>query len=114
MEKIDFQPAHGAELASVGAAEEISHLDMSQSAWEEIAKKGSGFTGVHDGEVRVCSGIIQLWPGRWSLWCVVSDKVGPSQMLWIHRRALEWLDGLQVASPMEFRRIEATARTDHL
>ncbi len=114
MERIDFQPEHGMELVKDGVAQEISHLYMSRESWEQIDKWGRGFTGVHDGEVRVCSGIIPLWPGRWALWCAVSDKVGPSQMLWIHRRALEWLEGLQVSGPQEFRRIEATAMSDNL
>jgi hypothetical protein len=114
VEKIDFQPEHGQEITSGSVAQEISHLNMSRQTWEQIDRNGRGFTGMHNGEVRVCSGILPLWPGRWALWCVVSSKVGPSQMLWIHRRALEWLDRLQVSGPKEFCRIEATACIDHL
>jgi len=111
VEKIDFKPEHGLEISG-DVVQEISHLNMSQEAWEKICQWGRGFTGVDDGKVRVCSGIIPLWPGRWALWCAVSNGVGPSQMLWIHRQALEWLEGLQMSGPTEFRRIEATARID--
>ena len=111
MEKIDLRPEHVQEI-SRDIAQEISHLDTGLEAWKSIVQFGRGFSGVENGDVYVCSGILPVWTGRWILWGAVSNKTGPRQMLWIHRRALEWLDGLQQSSPKEFRRIEATARMD--
>ena len=113
MQKIDFKPEHGQEI-SRHTAQQISHLDISRDTWAQVGSLGSAFSGVEDGDIYVCSGILPLWSGRWALWGAVSNRAGPRHMLWIHRRALEWLDGLQQSEPEVFRRIEATARADEL
>ena len=111
MEKIYLRPEHVEEI-SKDTAQEISHLDTSHRAWESIVRWGNGFSGVEDGEIYICSGIFPVWTGRWMLWAAISNKTCARHMLWIHRRALEWLNEMQHGHPEKFRRIEATARVD--
>lgn len=97
---------------TANVAQEVSHLQLSAEKWLSMSEEGHAYTGIEAGTVYICSGIVPVWPGRWQLWSAVSKYAGPAKMLWIHRQALEWLDGMQKSSPVEFMRIEATAKAD--
>lgn len=58
------------------------------------------FTGMHDGRVLICAGIMELWPGRALLWSYLDMQAG-KHMVAIHRA------GLRLLSTYEGARIEA-------
>ena len=60
-------------------------------------------TGLRDGEIIMCAGIIPRWEGRAISWALLGNAVGRYDMLWIHRQA-KWFVETQLKNG--FRRIE--------
>ncbi len=114
MEAVDFKPIHGLALLEhfAQAVPEYISQQLGTEKFQEVAGKSCGhcYSGVDDGEIFVCAGVLPVWPGCWRIWAMVSRNIMPHQMLWLHRAGLQWLDQLQVTH--EFRRIETTARVD--
>lgn len=66
----------------------------------QMERLGNTWTGIVDGEVVACAGVIQLWSGRAHLWAYLSEDAG-KHMRAITRAVLRKLD------EMPFVRYEA-------
>lgn len=62
------------------------------------------FTGMVDGEVVACAGVVQQWPGRHACWALLGPTAA-KQILWITREVRKVLDAVP-------GRIELTVRSD--
>lgn len=88
-----FLPEDAAEIRLQPYMEVITDADV----WRTATVKGECFTGFHDGRIIVCSGLIRHWSTRAEAWLLMGCPVSRVEMLWIHRRVLEFLNGLDVA-----------------
>ncbi len=61
-------------------------------------------TGVVDGDVVFCAGVVPQWPGRYTAWALLSENSGP-HMTWITRAVRAGLETVQ-------GRVELTVRVD--
>ncbi len=111
---VSFQPIHG--LAMTGQqAQDVptrTKLMLGPDKWREVAERGSGrcFSGLNEGLVFACGGVLQQHYGRCQAWVMLSKEISRSQLLWFTRETIRFLDKLQ--EDPEYRRVEATARAD--
>jgi len=72
----------------------------------EHKKYGPAFTGVRNGEVIACGGIMLLWPGVGEAWANLSPAVkkSPKDMLYCLRKGLDI-----ISKAYELRRVQAYA-----
>lgn len=114
VDKVPFQTIHGLMLADHATQTLPERIDWGAvlDRWNEIstASETSAYTGIDNGDVLICAGVIASWPGRAQIWGLVSNGITRGQMVCIHRQALEWLDQLQESD--SYRRLETTARLD--
>lgn len=115
MEVIDFKPVHGLALLEHFAQQVPEYIarNLGTERFQEIASASHGHchSGMDDGHIFVCAGLLPVWPGCWRIWAMISRNTTTPQMLSLHRAGFAWLDQLQES--WEFRRIETTARADH-
>lgn len=79
--------------------------DWSDEEWERLGVEASpSMTGLRDGWIIFCAGILPMWPGRAVAWALLADSVTRYDMLWIHRQ-VQWIIEQQIANG--YRRIEA-------
>jgi hypothetical protein len=112
IEKVPFKPIHGLALTAE-AVQEVPERILAccgTEHWQEIARRGEAYSGLDEGLLFFCAGVAPIWHGRWYVWAILSANTTPTRMLWLHRQAIKWLDGMQQGE--EFRRLEATARAD--
>lgn len=62
------------------------------------------YTGMVDGEVIACAGVVQQWPGRHTCWALLGPSA-PQHIRWITREVRKVLDAVS-------GRIELTVRCD--
>ena len=99
-----FRPEHLAVLrlqpaqASFGA-----YLD--DLAYAETLAAGQSFTGLHDGRVVGCAGVVELWDNRAMAWALLGAGAG-AHFVQIHRAVSGFF------KQAKWRRIEATVDVD--
>lgn len=104
MQIIPFQPDHLARLeVQPDQAEAVGAMSQ-QGYGQFLADAGPAFTGVDGDRIVICAGLVPLWPGRSSLWALLSVHAAKF-MLAIHRATLRFL------ATRTDRRIEATCAT---
>lgn len=95
-----FRPEDGEELdLQLWQCGELGLKD-----WERIACAGTAFTGRRDGIPIVSAGIVDYWHGRSGAWARLSSHVDRIDMIWMHRRILQFLTDLQVDP--RYKRVE--------
>lgn len=51
------------------------------------------WTGIEDGVVLGCAGVLPIWQGRGMAWAYISDGVSKNRFLKVHRAVSNFLDG---------------------
>lgn len=98
---VPFKPWHHAWLGE--RAEPGDFIAFPDWLLEEISTQNA-WTGVLDGEIMICCGTHELWPGRHTAWAALKKSSGP-HMTWITRACRKIL--LRAEG-----RIELAVRTD--
>ena len=80
---------------------------------EEVARsysaRGVAFTGVVDGEILACAGVVILWPGMGEAWALVTPRI-KDHKFFFHRTTLQYLD--LIAQENHLDRIQANVQKD--
>lgn len=100
MHIIPFQPQHLRALVLQEAQawmQPMLQADYGQS----LVKAGPCFTLENEGEIIVCSGLVNMWEGRAQAWALVSERAG-AHFVRIFRAMRDFLE------MQDTRRIEAT------
>lgn len=63
------------------------------------------YTGMVDGDVVFCAGLVRQWPTRHTTWALLNREKAPEHILWITREVRAGLAGVK-------GRIELTVRAD--
>ena len=99
MQIVPFEPSHIGQLLNYGGQE---HLVARFGAHDlsDLIRHGHALTGVADGQIIACSGLVEATPYRAVAWALLS-RGAPRHFLAIHRAVLS---GLRDSG---YRRIEA-------
>ena len=95
-----FKPSHLEELM-LQPAQEYARGDMEKKGYGEVLAKGDSFTGIIDGRIVVCAGVVPMWAGRGETWALIAGDIGKLGMRELHYAARRYLEMSQL------RRIEA-------
>ena len=82
----------------------------SPRATGEHLAKGPAYTGLADGEIVACGGILPLWKGVGEAW-VISSELVPKYPLFFHRTISWMLDHL--IEKMKLVRVQTTVHSKH-
>ena len=100
---VPFIPAH---LESLEVHEYMAHIqrEFGQKYGEMLAEFPS-YSGIVDGKVIICSGVVQAGVNRWNAWALMSKESG-RHMIPITREVMKYLKTSHVP------RIETHVRSD--
>lgn len=70
-----------------------------------VLEAQESYTGMVDGEVVACAGLVRQWPTRHIAWALLNREKAPAHILWISRAVRAHLAGVK-------GRIEMTVRAD--
>lgn len=79
-------------------------FSMNQATLAALESQSS-YTGMVEGEVIFCAGLVQQWPTRHIAWALLNRQKAPTHMKWITHSARSRLEGVK-------GRIELTVRAD--
>ena len=95
VEQITVQSSQICEINWFGSPEYIKSLES-----------GIAYTGIVDGVVMACAGLMQIWPGRYYAWALLTDQMSPHHMIAITRAVRRGLHLIPNA------RVEAIVQSD--
>jgi RimJ/RimL family protein N-acetyltransferase len=72
---------------------------------QALKQSGPAFTGIHEGQVLGCAGLVKQWENRAIAWALLSGNIG-NEFVRIHRAVQRFLD------LTEFDRVEAHVDAD--
>ena len=109
MELIDFEPEHLQRLSPQAAQEPFARNINSVDAMQ-LRRRGLSFTGIRDGRVLGCAGVVPLWPGVAQAWAVFS-AAALSEPVALTRIVGREID--RIADTLALRRLQATVAETH-
>ena len=89
---IPYQPQHLLDVDLQGPQKLLGEWVTTAQADNLVGKYS--FSGVHDGQIMVCAGVVELWHGRFLTWAYVDAKAGRCFMQ-IHAAVRSFLNTLQ-------------------
>lgn len=99
MKVVDFKAEH---LESLGLQESQAYLSSWVTpAMAETLESHPSFTGIAEGKIIGCAGIIPIWQGRAMAWAYIGEDAG-KHFVKVHREVKKFLDNCYI------KRIEAT------
>lgn len=107
LEIVPFHPSHLANLKLKGFAGEMAKDPETVAA---LDKSGMSWSGLMDGRVVGCAGLIPQWPGRATAWAVFGEQLPMSAWFKITKAVRKVIAEAQASG---FHRIEITVREDH-
>jgi hypothetical protein len=84
--------------------------DIATEHWTHLSALPHQFTALCDDSVLACGGFIWKWKGVVDGWVLLSERVGPDGLLWLHRNVLKMNEGLY--KKYGKLRIQTTVRED--
>ena len=102
-----FKPSDAEQMSIQPMQVEDKRLfaNWSDEEWDRLgAHTNPGMTGLRDGRIIFCAGVIPQWEGRAIAWALLGDSVNRYDMVWIHRQC-QWILETQVKNG--YHRIEA-------
>ena len=98
---VPFEPEHLETLMLQPSQSHFSNL-FDSAYGPALAQAGPCFTGIADGEIVACSGVVKQWDNRATAWALISENAG-KHFVKIHKAVKRFLD------LSDIRRIEAYA-----
>lgn len=105
MDIVEFKAEHLSQMDLQDGQSYLSDL-LSHEQAKAIEHTEWAFTGVCNGRVMACGGILPVWPGRGMTWAYLSDKAKASAFVQVHRAAKAIVDNCFL------HRLEATVDVD--
>lgn len=99
MNVVPFEPEH-LETIMLQPQQEQFYAHVSPEYGQALAISGPAFTGILDGRILGCAGVVKQWENRAIAWALLSGDLG-NEFVRIHRAVKRFLD------MTDFHRVEA-------
>lgn len=99
MNVVPFEPEH-LETLMLQPSQAHFYNFFDPAYGQALVESGPCFTGIHNGEIIACSGVIKQWDNRAIAWALISENAG-RQFVRIHKAVKRFLD------TTDFNRVEA-------
>lgn len=92
MDVVPYQAEHLMMISLQGNQQHIGPF-IDENLAKSLEIDDWSWTGLIDGEVIGCSGVLPIWQGRGMAWAYLSDKVSGKNFMTVHRAVKKFLDG---------------------
>jgi len=105
MDTVDFKAEHLRELQDTGSQQYVSQYIAEASI--ATLENYESFSGIADGRVIACSGVVPIWNNRAMAWAYLADDIA-KEFLHVHFAVLRFL------KRCSYDRVEATVECNHV